>query len=444
MNEAIDYYNPQGGLADLTDGEQLSQEYLYYPGRPVLLDAEEVFETGVLKIEDPNIIFTPSSEVVDLVGDEKVIIPGWQQYDLLPATFFGLNNALVQAELGGELRDKFDAEWDLYTRLTNEGNIHKYGAYLLIPASRELHHFPPSWLHRLSLEASTSGLWGDRDGDMDREEIRSIHDTQVIAVAGASVGGETFDVLQMDLLCKRSKIADPNLFKLDNRNRRRLPLRYFIYPQNVAIGIGAVGGLRNKAIATADMMYETDPYRHIIAYFDGVTDENREGFLAGNRIEPRTTVVVEAVDNLKAKISLARDARQQSIDVYRPTDAGSIAQVDTRRFSVDSQAPLAYGIVDADLDALLADFDSHPSKKTFFATADGLLGKGYREGEFGKILSGERQRHFKSIAQKGSTATAASAMVTEMIARRALGWKYPERVLFDMSTMELTWFGEWV
>lgn len=414
--------------------EERSLSYLNYPTRPILLEAKQAIDEGVILYDGSDILYRPKERDLELLQQEEVRIKPSNQYDLVSATIFGLNEALAKAEAGGFLREIFDKEKEVVDDLESlEGDLRRYGIYAYYPGRRDIVHFASEEYHRLALITSNSRLLQDPEYRFDWKEVRSVFDDMVVAVAGASVGNNIAHSLAMDIRPKKIKIADPRLFKLSNFNRVRGGYWDVVWSNEYNFG------LKNKAIGLAEQIHAIDPFMDIWVYIDGVNEGNIGSFVKGNRVEPKSDFVIEETDNPIMKLHIREKAREAQVRVVMASDVGSAVQIDIRPFDSNPNASLAVGIDD---EVLYEKLDNFRKRKegSFVEFGNALIGTDYKRGEFGMIIDDKIPRMFSSIPQLGSTASMAAGLVTEVVARTALGYKFPERFIVDKSTLEIiTW-----
>jgi len=420
---------------DLSDEEKLSWAYLNYPSRPRLIDARD----RSLRRKGEYVIYKPKGQDLEDLGSSEIVIGPEHQFSLVEATLFGLNDALVRAEGGSNLRQEFEEELERF----NFVGPNKYGTYAYYPATGDLAQYAPERYHRLALVTSNSSLLLDADRKLKWEEVREIFDDLVVAIAGASLGNNVAHSIARDIRPKNLKIADPNLFKVSNANRVGLSYEDIVLPNSLRESQFSSLGLKNKAIGAAEQIHRIDPFMRVWAYFEGVNLENIHSFAVGNRFEPGADFIVEETDNPDAKIMIREMARRERVKVIMATDAGSAVQIDIRNFDFNPNASLAVGISDEDLYKSQKEAHEDPSRENFYRFAESLIGDDFRgRGEFGDIIDGKLPKMCASVPQLGSTAAMAGSIVAEVVARTALGYKYPERFVVDKKSLEVRSFGE--
>lgn len=79
----------------------------------------------------------------------------------------------------------------------------------------------------------------------------------------------------------------------------------------------------NKVVATANMVAGINPYIEQRHYYTGATDESLAEIFAFIRtLNPRKTIIIEAIDGIPWKYEIRRMAKQHGIPVIMPTDIG--------------------------------------------------------------------------------------------------------------------------
>ncbi|EKD84989.1 MAG: hypothetical protein ACD_38C00119G0015 [uncultured bacterium] len=424
-------------MKSLTPEEEKSQAYLDYPGKPKIFEPGKITYHGEITFGRKNILLDLKSEETGK-KPKSVTIPPEKQYDLVGATLLGLNDALVRAEKGAALRDKLETVLEHY-----QPGDRKYGVYVYYPNSGDLVQYAPREWHRLALVTSNSTLYLDPQRQLGWEEVRAKFDNLLIAVAGASVGSNVARAIAMDVRPEKLKIGDPNLFKVSNANRVWLSYEDIIVSNARAQELLYPLGLKNKAIGTAENIHKVDPFMDIYAYFEGVDSDNLASFVGGNRVEPAADVIVEETDQPDAKMAIRLEARKHGKRVLMVSDIGSWVQGDIRPFDLEPSTSLAYDISDDELFERQKAVREKPSLETFLKFIEGWIGPEFlKSGEFGDLITGKLPKWTASMPQLGSTAGVAAGIVAEIVARSALGYKFPERFIIDKRELKVQSFGE--
>ena len=132
--------------------ESQRQALIDYRLKPVIINAAEA-------VESKQIIFCEDGSArLDLAG-QVVQMSLNEQFDMVLPTMFGLNEALVQAEEGQELRRSFEDEFTQFNLLYDQhSDVRRYGHYVYYPDRQHLVQFAPQFWHKLSLLASNAEL----------------------------------------------------------------------------------------------------------------------------------------------------------------------------------------------------------------------------------------------------------------------------------------------
>ncbi len=408
--------------------------------KPLCFEAKKAHEEGA-------VFFDENKNAHVLISGEEKVIPLEHQYNLVDATFFGLNERLTLSSTspilnqeGKTLRDFFNEEWELYNEALekSDGRQIDYGWYTYYPKNNDLVLYAPPFWHKVVAVASSSKLLSDDAMKLSWKEIRSVFEQTVVGVAGCSVGSTIAHALIMDLRPDHIKLADKSLYKMENINRVRLNYKEIV-KNNRERGDSFALPLQNKAQTVAEQIYGIDPFIDIHVYEDGIHEQNINQFFDGAGNEPPIQILVEEVDDPRIKILLRQEARKRKIPVLMMTDIGSSVQLDLLRYDQNQNWPLSYGISDEKLiEAMEAVYDNPGNKKIFFEFVDALIGTDYRTDELQRILEGKSEIPTSTlIPQLGSTASLAGAIAAETIARMRLGLNYPPRMLFNKKTFDV-------
>lgn len=146
----------------------------------------------------------------------------------------------------------------------------------------------------------------------------------VIGIAGLSVGSAAASILVREGLCGKLLLADFDDIELTNLNR-------------IWCGVTEVG--QNKAVATARVIAEMDPYVEVEVLPRGVHQGNLEAFVRSS------DVVLDECDSLDVKVELRRAARAHRRPVLMETSDRGL--LDVERFDREPERPLFHGLVPA-------------------------------------------------------------------------------------------------
>lgn len=409
--------------------------------KPFVISATEAHAQGVIRFQADK-----SAIVRDLSGNEFIVLDT-QQYDLTQSTIFGLNQRLTNNsnsplldETGLTLREKFNDEWEVYSKAIQEvdGQQFNYGYYVYYYETNNLVRYCSPFWHRVVAVASSSKLISDKESKLSWNSIRSIFAKTTIGVAGCSVGSSIIHSAIMDMRPNNIKIADNSLYKMENINRVRLAYWDIVKSNRDKNSLMDLS-LRNKAEVVAQQIYAIDPYINVYTYDEGINSENIEGFFAGSEDEPPLDVMIEEVDDLRTKLLIREEARRRALPLIMATDIGSCIQIDIRRFDINNKQSLAYGVSDEELYDTLQLFEDNPTdRKMFFAFVDKLIGVEYRQGELLDIIEARTEIPTATIIpQLGSTVAAAGGIVAEIVARIRLGHEYPQRAIINKNSFQI-------
>lgn len=212
------------------------------------------------------------------------------------------------------------------------GSLDAYGSWVYFPWSHKVVHILPEdeWFELLT--ARNKNL-------ITKEEQKKFYDS-TIAIAGLSVGSHIAITIAMMGGSRKMIIADPDEIGPTNLNRIRA-------------GVSNLG--INKALLTAQMLYEINPYMQITVYSEGVTEGNISDFFDRDPV----SILVEETDNLGLKIKLREEARSRRIPVVMGTDNGDGVIIDVERYDLHTDLPLFNGAIG---DVTFEDFKDFPPR----------------------------------------------------------------------------------
>lgn len=146
-----------------------------------------------------------------------------------------------------------------------------------------------------------------------------------IGIVGLSVGHAAATTLALEGIGGHFYLADFDVLDLSNLNRIRT-------------GVHNLGV--NKAVLAAREMFELNPYLNIRIFAEGVTTDNLDAFLGGER---PLDLLVEECDDLFTKVRLRERARELRIPVIMDTSDGGL--VDIERFDREPERELFHGVL---------------------------------------------------------------------------------------------------
>lgn len=419
--------------------ESQRQALIDYRLKPVIINAAEA-------VESKQIIFCEDGSArLDLAG-QVVQMSLNEQFDMVLPTMFGLNEALVQAEEGQELRRSFEDEFTQFNLLYDQhSDVRRYGHYVYYPDRQHLVQFAPQFWHKLSLLASNAELvrgpvphsWS---------EARRIFSASKPVIAGASVGSKIADAVLKVLRPDEMTIADPAVYKLTNANRTDISYDDIVYSAGLQNKLSEGGefvpyGMKNKAVSFSLRAQRIDPFVTMYPLQRGITMGNVQDFVAGGDI------VIEEVDmsyDMEIKVAIRAEARKQKKLFCMITDLGSWVQWDIRPFNLNSEIPLFLNYTDEKIYSL--NKEARESKEMFFSFLEGLIDRHFWDsGEFGATLGGKLPRIVGSMPQLGSTTSVAAGVGAEFIARILLGHlDIFERGIVDLRKQEIRTYGKMI
>ncbi len=150
----------------------------------------------------------------------------------------------------------------------------------------------------------------------------------VIGIAGLNVGNPVAVCLALESGSRKlMKLADNDFLSLSNFNRFRA-------------GLPDLG--KNKAILTAEQIWEIDPYARLEILPKGIEPHMIERFFC----KPRIDILVEEMDNLPLKIVMREYAKKYKIPVLMVTGNGAGLIIDIERYDLNQKLPILNGVLD--------------------------------------------------------------------------------------------------
>jgi hypothetical protein len=195
--------------------------------------------------------------------------------------------------------------------------LHEYGTWCFYPWSRRLVHVLPKDEFR--------EVRSDRNRyKITREEQTRLRDFQ-IGVVGLSVGNAAALTCALEGVGGRFRLADFDQLSLSNLNRLRA-------------GVHDLGV--DKTLIAARQMLELDPYLDIELFSRGLTPDNLDDFLLGDR---PIDLLVEECDDLYVKIMVRERARAHRIPVIMDTSDRGL--FDVERFDSEPSRAILHGLL---------------------------------------------------------------------------------------------------
>ena len=179
-----------------------------------------------------------------------------------------------------------------------------------------------------------------------REEQKKLRQFTA-GVAGLSFGNGIALSLVYGGASDTIKIADRDIFETTNLNR-------------VKVGLPSVN--EAKVGVTTHEIYEINPYANVKEFNDGITEDNIDDFVGGDK---PLNIVFDVVDDLSMKVRLRLAAKKAGIPVIMLTSLEDSVLVDVERFDLDPNAEIFHGLLGSVTDELLSKELSEPEKARY-------------------------------------------------------------------------------
>lgn len=154
-------------------------------------------------------------------------------------------------------------------------------------------------------------------------------------IAGLSFGNGIAVSMAYSGISNEIKVADRDIFETTNLNR-------------VRVGIPSVE--EKKTAVTAQDIYEINPYAVVETFEEGLTEENLDSFINGNR---SLNIVFDVVDNFAMKVRIRLAAKKARIPVIMLTSLEDSILVDVERYDLEPDAEIFHGLLGSITDDLL-------------------------------------------------------------------------------------------
>ncbi|MFA7653671.1 MAG: ThiF family adenylyltransferase [Candidatus Magasanikbacteria bacterium] len=215
---------------------------------------------------------------------------------------------------------EYQKDWlDYLKKNYNIEDLSLEGEWFYFPWSNRLVHYLGESFH--------NELRTGRNRNLITAEEQEKYYRSSIGILGMSVGSHVALTIAMTGGAKFLKLADPDTISGSNLNRIRSGFDM--------IGLG-------KVVAVARQIAEINPYVKVSVYEKGLTEENIDDFLRG---EKELDLVVEEMDNPYLKLLVREKARFQGLPVIMAADNGDGVVVDVERFDFDKNYPILHGIL---------------------------------------------------------------------------------------------------
>lgn len=252
-----------------------------------------------------------------------------------------------------------------------------------------------------------------------------------IVVIGHSVGSTTAIACALTGMGGTVTYVDFDTISWSNYNR-------------LLFGISDAG--MNKVVATANRVASINPYVKQRHYYTGATDESLTEIFAFIRtLNPRKTIIIEAIDGIPWKYEIRRLAKQHGIPIVMPTDIGwgggvgavhsSGGAIQVERHDIEPDAEFFDGRLDAEDLAALASKEAL-SRRVKGGFALKIIGPIPRRMAVGMM---EVDNSTTGFTQLGSTVLIQGAGGAMAVYRIALGYDLPSGWY---SAHELSWLND--
>lgn len=278
---------------------------------------------------------------------------------------------LMSKEFNNESKDKY-GKWVYYSWNNKLVHILDKDDFIELRTSRNLYKITP--------------------------EERSTLQEKIIGVIGLSVGQMIAVTIAMERVAGEIRMADFDLLELSNMNRIR----------TVVSNIGL-----SKTIIAAREIAEMDPYINVKIFSDGITEENIDEFMMG---EKKIDLLVEECDGLDVKILSRIKAREYKIPVVM--DTNDRGMLDIERYDLDDSLPLLHGLIPEGMTDLKALKNlSNQEKVPLLGAMVGID----KISDRMKLSLSEMGKTISTWPQLASSVVLGGAMVTDVSRRILLG-----------------------
>lgn len=279
-------------------------------------------------------------------------------YESQLTELFEINNA--QLLTSPDVKVQIEA----FIRTRSEPNAELRGNYIFFPWSGLL-------LHTV-LEVEQNCLRTNRTSKLVSQDEQKLMGEFTAGIAGLSFGNGIALSLAYSGASNTIKIADTDIFETTNLNR-------------VRVGLPSVG--EAKATVTAREIYEINPYADVRVFSDGLTPENIDQFVGGDK---PLNIIFDVVDDFSMKVRLRMAAKAAGIPVVMLTSLEDSILVDVERFDQNQEAEIFHGKLGSVTDELLHKQMSEQDKARYAMAVVGPESISYRNllslSEVGKSL----------------------------------------------------------
>ena len=372
---------------------QLQHPKTIYPGRPLLLSADQAFKRRLFDFSDRYLTIK--------LTDYDLRIASNRLTSIVDSTLTQLLKNLTPHQQG-PVADYLRHQAEVYRHLSDKNNYGFYAFYFDRTGEFEAAvQFPPLPIFKLALTCSCSQLYQDKHYQKSWLEIRSIFNSSHVLFAGASVASLAASTLIRDGRIGYITIGDPKQPNATNFNR-------------TAYDVFDVASQESKAIGFARHIHRQDPTQIIYLETQGFTADNFLSQLREPDIPP-VQLVIEAIDSIPDKLALLRLVGQAKLPLIQVSDVGSKAQLSFKNPQDYVQGKdLIFGLPNSKLQRILThDFIQVAA---YFVGLDNSV-----DDEVGLFVKGKINTPFGQVTpQMGSTASVAAGIAAEKALRYLL------------------------
>jgi len=217
---------------------------------------------------------------------------------------------------------KTDTEVDQFKEELIRSNKEDWGNWVYYDWIHHLVHFPPKKEHRMLRTSRNRNL-------VTEAEQKSLYKS-TICIAGLSVGSNVVEALVSQGIGGRLILTDMDIIEPSNLNRIRSPYYHVGVP---------------KTLAIARKAWEIDPYLEIEIHDQGLNSD----MLAQFKEDLMPTVMIDEVDDLRAKVLIREFCKTNKLPVVMAADDGDNSLVDIERYDQEPDQPIFFGRVPSDI-----------------------------------------------------------------------------------------------
>ncbi|HEX9594664.1 MAG TPA: ThiF family adenylyltransferase [Candidatus Saccharimonadales bacterium] len=196
--------------------------------------------------------------------------------------------------------------------------------------------FSGAWVHlpwrnqlvRLAEQDDFASLITNRNRELITVKEQAKLASQVVGIAGLSVGAGIAQAVARSCAPKVLKIADYDTVDTTNLNR-------------LNTSFADVG--QPKIDVLARQIFEINPYIEVQPFADGLDDNNIDAFFNGGQ---SLTLAIDEIDDFYMKLRIRQEARKNQVPVIMMTSLGDNVLVDVERY--DTEEPQVFNGVFGD------------------------------------------------------------------------------------------------